>query len=58
MSIDIRYITNGAKSGYYVKNTAVTPIAVEFYSKKFRKVFGIMHRIEECRHIGDLTWQE
>ena len=34
MSIDIRHITNGVESGYYVRNSDITPMTVEFYSKK------------------------
>lgn len=43
MSIDIRHITNGVKSGYYVRNSGVSPMTVDFYSKKQEIPESIKH---------------
>ena len=43
MSIDIRYITNGVKSGYYVRNSGVSLMTVDFYSKKEEIPESIRH---------------
>ena len=34
MSIDIRHITNGVKSGYYVRNARVEPMPIDIYNQK------------------------
>ena len=43
MSIDVRHVTNGVKSGYYVRNSGVTPMTVDFYSKKEEIPESIRH---------------
>jgi len=34
MSIDVRYVTNGKKSGYYVRNSGVDPMTIDIFDKK------------------------
>ena len=34
MSIDIRYLTNGKKSVYVVRNSGVSPVTVEYFYTK------------------------
>lgn len=34
MSLDIRYLTNGKKSAYRIRNSGVEPVEVNFYEKK------------------------
>lgn len=34
MSVDVRYITNGEKTGYYVRNAGVAPTTIDIYEKK------------------------
>ena len=43
MSVDIRYITNGVKSGYYVRNFGVIPTTVDLYSEKEEIPESIRH---------------
>ena len=43
MSVDVRHITNGTKTGYYVRNSGVEPVTVDFYNKKEDIPEGIRH---------------
>lgn len=43
MSINVKHVTNGEKSGYYVRNSGVTPMTVDFYSEKEEIPESIRH---------------
>lgn len=34
MSLDVRYLTNGTKTAYRVRNSGVDPVEVNYYEKK------------------------